>query len=89
MTIFYDCRLIESDSKSLNSISNNSTHSRKSSDASQISLVSGKYLYYYFITINQFGMLKSLLNYHYLLITLPITKYKLFFFFRNLFNSLF
>ncbi|XP_027849734.2 ecotropic viral integration site 5 ortholog isoform X1 [Aphis gossypii] len=34
-------RLIESDSKSLNSISNNSTHSRKSSDASQISLVSG------------------------------------------------
>lgn len=43
MTIFYDCRLIESDSKSLNSISNNSTHSRKSSDASQISLVSCKY----------------------------------------------
>lgn len=43
MTIFYDCRLIESDSKSLNSISNNSTHSRKSSDASQISIPSCKY----------------------------------------------
>ncbi|XP_024082272.1 ecotropic viral integration site 5 ortholog isoform X3 [Cimex lectularius] len=34
-------RLIEADSKSLNSISNNSGHSRKSSDTSQISLNSG------------------------------------------------
>lgn len=34
-------RLIELDSKSLNSISNNSGHSRKSSDTSQISLTSG------------------------------------------------
>lgn len=49
MTIFYVPRLIESDSKSLNSISNNSTHSRKSSDASQISLVSGKYKLYNYV----------------------------------------
>lgn len=34
-------RLIEADAKSLNSISNNSGHSRKSSDTSQISLTSG------------------------------------------------
>uniref|UniRef100_A0A146KNV6 TBC1 domain family member CG11727 n=1 Tax=Lygus hesperus TaxID=30085 RepID=A0A146KNV6_LYGHE len=34
-------RLIETDAKSLNSISNNSGHSRKSSDTSQISLTSG------------------------------------------------
>ncbi|XP_072154038.1 ecotropic viral integration site 5 ortholog isoform X3 [Bemisia tabaci] len=34
-------RLIESDSKSLHSFSNNSGHSRKSSDTSQISLTSG------------------------------------------------
>ena len=40
-------RLIESDSKSLNSISNTcSGHSRKSSDTSQISLTSGRYVMY-------------------------------------------
>jgi hypothetical protein len=35
-------RLIETDAKSLNSISGNSTHSRKSSDTSQISVTSGE-----------------------------------------------
>ena len=37
-----DFRLIEADAKSLNSLSGNSGHSRKSSDTSQISLTSGK-----------------------------------------------
>ncbi|KAG8288351.1 EVI5-like protein [Homalodisca vitripennis] len=37
-------RLIEADAKSLNSISNNSGHSRKSSDTSQISLTSGNFV---------------------------------------------
>jgi hypothetical protein len=35
-------RLIETDAKSLNSISGTSTHSRKSSDTSQISVTSGE-----------------------------------------------
>lgn len=39
-------KLIESDSKSLNSLQG-SAHSRKSSDTSQISLNSGKFLVYF------------------------------------------
>ena len=40
-----DSRLIEADAKSLNSLSGNSGHSRKSSDTSQISLTSGKQVF--------------------------------------------
>jgi hypothetical protein len=40
-----DFRLIEADAKSLNSLSGNSGHSRKSSDTSQISLTSGKQVF--------------------------------------------
>lgn len=44
-------RQIEADAKSLNSFSNHSGHSRKSSDTSQISLVSGEPIFHFFSSL--------------------------------------
>lgn len=52
-------KLIESDSKSLNSLQS-SAHSRKSSDTSQISLNSGEYKTIFFVIISNINCFESI-----------------------------